>query len=114
MQQSVQVCYSSSKLGRCWHRLRSVDPGRGARLKSPVIPASSRSREMFRSTTICRWLSCVLTCILEACCFAQQSSSPATHDVVIKNAVVMTVTHGDIKNGSVYIKDGKIAAVGQS
>ncbi len=38
----------------------------------------------------------------------------APHDVVIKNAVVMTVTRGNIKNGSVYIKDGKIAAVGEN
>lgn len=38
----------------------------------------------------------------------------AHHDVVIKNAMVMTATHGNIPNGSVYIKDGKIAAVGQS
>ena len=32
-----------------------------------------------------------------------------SNEVVIKNAVVMTVTHGNVKNGSVYIKDGKIA-----
>jgi imidazolonepropionase-like amidohydrolase len=38
----------------------------------------------------------------------------ARHDVLIKNAVVMTVTHGNIKNGSIYIKDGKIAAVGEN
>lgn len=38
---------------------------------------------------------------------------PAPHDVVIKNAVVMTVTHGNIPGGSIYIKDGKIAAVGK-
>jgi len=44
---------------------------------------------------------------------ASGQSVPAIHnDVVIKNATVMTVTHGNIKNGSVYIKDGKIAAVG--
>ncbi len=41
-------------------------------------------------------------------------SQTAHHDVVIKNATVMTVTHGNIKNGSIYIKDGKIAAVGES
>jgi imidazolonepropionase-like amidohydrolase len=40
-----------------------------------------------------------------------QSAPP--HDVVIKNATVMTATHGNIKNGSVYIKNGKIAAVGE-
>ena len=43
--------------------------------------------------------------------FAQ---SAAHHDVVIKNATVMTVTHGNITNGSIYIKDGKIAAVGDN
>ena len=41
---------------------------------------------------------------------AQQPAAPPSHsDVLIKNAVVMTVTHGNIQNGSVYIKDGKIA-----
>jgi imidazolonepropionase-like amidohydrolase len=46
--------------------------------------------------------------------FAQPQQPPVAHnDVVIKNAVVMTVTHGIIQNGSVYIKDGKIAAVGK-
>ena len=39
-------------------------------------------------------------------------SPQAHHDVVIKNAIVMTVTHGNITNGSIYLKDGKIAAVG--
>jgi imidazolonepropionase-like amidohydrolase len=42
-----------------------------------------------------------------------QSTSAAHHDLVIRNATVMTVTHGNIKNGSIYIKDGKIAAVGE-
>jgi imidazolonepropionase-like amidohydrolase len=46
---------------------------------------------------------------------AQQPAGPAAHnEVVIKNATVMTVTHGKIPNGSVYIKDGKIMAVGAS
>src|SRR6195256_4529440 len=53
--------------------------------------------------------------ILAGCSAFCQTSAPATHqDVVIKNAVVMTVTHGNIKNGSIYIKDGKIAAIGES
>ncbi|HLX83255.1 MAG TPA: amidohydrolase [Terriglobales bacterium] len=53
----------------------------------------------------CVWLTMTLA--------ASGQSVPAIHnDVVIKNATVMTVTHGNIKNGSVYIKDGKIAAVG--
>ncbi|MGH9536458.1 MAG: amidohydrolase family protein, partial [Terriglobales bacterium] len=40
-------------------------------------------------------------------------ASLSRNEVVIKNAVVMTATHGNIQNGSVYIKDGKIAAVGK-
>jgi imidazolonepropionase-like amidohydrolase len=43
-----------------------------------------------------------------------QSGAAAHHDLVIKNATVMTVTHGNIANGSIYIKDGKVAAVGES
>jgi imidazolonepropionase-like amidohydrolase len=44
----------------------------------------------------------------------QRSASSDQKDVVIKNAIVMTVTHGNIKNGSVYIKNGKISAVGEN
>jgi imidazolonepropionase-like amidohydrolase len=53
----------------------------------------------------------LLLLVCSAFTLAQQ---PAAHnEVVIKNAVVMTVTHGIIQSGSVYVKDGKIAAVGQ-
>ena len=59
-------------------------------------------------------LVCVcLTMTLASVAFGQ-SASTGHHDVVIKNATVMTVTHGNIKNGAVYIKDGKIAAVGEN
>ena len=45
---------------------------------------------------------------------AAQSEPPKkTAEVLIRNAVVMTVTHGNIQNCSVHIKDGKIAAVGK-
>ena len=43
-----------------------------------------------------------------------QTGGATHHDVVIKNATVMTVTHGNITNGSIYIKDGKIAAIGEN
>jgi imidazolonepropionase-like amidohydrolase len=43
-----------------------------------------------------------------------QSSPSKPHEVVIKNATLMTATHGTIKNGSVYVKDGKIIAFGES
>jgi len=46
----------------------------------------------------------------------QPATSPAGtaggKDLVIKNATVMTVTHGKIERGSVLVHDGKIAAVG--
>jgi len=57
----------------------------------------------------CVWLAMTLA---SAAAFGQ--SAAAHHEVVIKNATVMTVTHGNITNGSVYIKDGKIAAVGEN
>src|SRR6266849_1807894 len=45
---------------------------------------------------------------------AQQTAAPPSHnEVLIKNAVVMTVTRGNVQNGSVYIKNGKVAAVGK-
>ncbi len=51
------------------------------------------------------------------CAFAQPSASiSATHsgknEFVIKNATLLTATHGRIDHGSVYVKDGKIAAFG--
>jgi imidazolonepropionase-like amidohydrolase len=42
------------------------------------------------------------------------AQSATSHDVVIKNATVMTVTHGNIRNGSIYVKDGKIVAIGEN
>jgi imidazolonepropionase-like amidohydrolase len=57
----------------------------------------------------------VLSLLMATTAMAQQPSGGAAHnEVVIKNATVMTVTHGKIPNGSVYIKDGKIMAVGAS
>jgi imidazolonepropionase-like amidohydrolase len=59
-------------------------------------------------------LACLTLLLLASALVSAQSDSTAHHDVVIKNATVMTVTHGNITNGSIYIKDGKIAAVGES
>src|SRR4029077_19303702 len=35
-----------------------------------------------------------------------------TNVVFIRNATILTVTHGTIEHGSILIRDGKIAAVG--
>ena len=51
--------------------------------------------------------------LLVSAAIAQATSAAASpKDVLIKNATLLTVTHGKIANGSVYIKDGKIAAFG--
>ena len=55
-----------------------------------------------------------LACITLALASTAFTQSAPHHDVVIKNAIVMTVTHGVIQNGSILIKDGKIAAVGET
>jgi imidazolonepropionase-like amidohydrolase len=48
------------------------------------------------------------------CVHAQAPSNSNPRDVVIQNATVMTVTHGTIPNGMVWIHNGKIAGVGAS
>ncbi len=39
---------------------------------------------------------------------------PILNDVVIRGGTILTVTHGKIENGSIYIHDGKIAAIGKT
>jgi len=52
--------------------------------------------------------------------FAAAEPSPATPDasvapvILIRNATILTVSHGTIAKGDILIKDGKIAAVGDS
>jgi imidazolonepropionase-like amidohydrolase len=66
-----------------------------------------------RSGRKCRTILAALALLLARLAVAQ--STPAVHnEVLIKNAVIMTASHGTIANGSVYIKDGKIAAVGEN
>jgi imidazolonepropionase-like amidohydrolase len=40
--------------------------------------------------------------------------APIKNDVVISGGTILTVTHGKIENGSIYIHDGKIAAIGKT
>src|SRR5215475_14583621 len=39
---------------------------------------------------------------------------PIANDVVIRGATILTVTHGKIENGSIYVHNGKIAAIGKT
>ena len=43
---------------------------------------------------------------------AQVSSAQKNGTILIKNATLLTVTHGNIEHGSILIRDGKIAEVG--
>jgi imidazolonepropionase-like amidohydrolase len=70
---------------------------------------------MYRKTTIrVAWVFMLAFAPRAVRAVAQQPPAPTHNDVVVKNAIVMTVTHGNLKNASVYIKGGKIAAVGES
>lgn len=61
------------------------------------------------------FLLCLLLLAAGTVAAQQPAAQPATHnEVLIKNATILTITHGTIQNGSIYIKDGKIAAVGQT
>jgi imidazolonepropionase-like amidohydrolase len=76
-------------------------------------------QNMVRRSALYRVALLSVFCLLGALALApqalgQQSSSAIHNDVVIKGGTILTVTHGKIENGSIYIHDGKIAAVGQS
>ena len=51
-------------------------------------------------------------CAASSALYAQAAPEGSAPDVVIRNATVMTVTHGTISHGSVWIHNGKIAGVG--
>ncbi len=59
-----------------------------------------------------RKVVCALALLLlaDAPLLAQQSS--VSHELVITNATILTASHGRIEHGSIYVQDGKIAAVG--
>jgi imidazolonepropionase-like amidohydrolase len=45
---------------------------------------------------------------------ASSAPSEIHNDVVIRGGTLLTVTHGRIENGSIYIHNGKIAAIGKT
>jgi imidazolonepropionase-like amidohydrolase len=42
------------------------------------------------------------------------TASAPQNDVVIRGGTILTITHGKIENGSIYIHNGKIAAIGKT
>jgi imidazolonepropionase-like amidohydrolase len=75
----------------------------------------TRSSRLLVDAGSLRFLS--LLCILSLLCLPSvHSATPpeAPTVILIQNATIMTVSHGTIEHGSILIKDGKIAEVGQS
>jgi len=66
-----------------------------------------------RVSLLSSWCVIVLAAVLVA---QQPATYSATHsgknELVIKNATLLTATHGRIEHGSIYVKDGKIVAFG--
>jgi imidazolonepropionase-like amidohydrolase len=60
----------------------------------------------------------VLACAVSMVCLqrsgAQKSKSPDPAETLIRNATVLTITHGTMQNTDVLIRRGKIAAVGKN
>ncbi len=81
---------------------------------------------MLRRSTLLRGM--LLLLLLSAIVGAGQAAQPSSpgnsdtsapaaeihNDVVIKGGTLLTVTHGRIENGSIYIHNGKIAAIGKT
>jgi len=59
-----------------------------------------------------RYSAILLTMFITALGLVAQAQNKG--EVLIKNATVMTASHGVIENGSILIRDGKIAAVGKN
>src|SRR5580698_8595328 len=69
------------------------------------------SLSILRVTPACAFVGAiVLSGAATAAATAQNTTAPA--DLVIKNATVMTASHGTIQHGSVWLHNGKIAGVG--
>jgi imidazolonepropionase-like amidohydrolase len=71
-----------------------------------------------RMTIVSRSCAVLIFLLLPAYAFAATTPSAAPTEpapvILIQNATILTVTHGNIERGSILIKDGKIAEVGAS
>src|SRR5262249_44957735 len=69
-------------------------------------------RTFSEDITMKRYSAILLTTLIIALGVVAQAQNKG--EVLIKNATVMTASHGVIENGSILIRDGKIAAVGKN
>lgn len=73
----------------------------------------SRTGRRLRLFATAAWLTLfVTTAAVAAPTFLETHTGK--NEFVITNATILTVTHGRIEKGSVYVKDGKIVAFGAS
>lgn len=69
---------------------------------------------MLVSKLLCAGMVCLLS-VFGLSLFAHAANPPDAPTVIlIKDATILTVSHGTIEHGSILIKDGKIAEVGKS
>src|SRR5437868_2286901 len=54
----------------------------------------------------------VIACLVAAALERPRAQAPAPSVVAIRNATLLTVTRGTIQNGTIVLRDGKIAALG--
>jgi len=76
------------------------------------VKFSARLFESAKDFRVLNLLYFVCFLALPASISAAPADAPAV--IVIQNATILTVSHGTIEHGSILIKDGKIAEVGQS
>src|SRR5215475_4569849 len=67
---------------------------------------------VLKEITMKRHSTIILTALIVALAFVAQAQNKG--EVLIKNATIMTASHGVIEGGSILIRDGKIAAVGKN
>jgi imidazolonepropionase-like amidohydrolase len=74
----------------------------------------SNARSANRLRTPFLYIVCVLCFVCNSVPARAATPPDAPATIVIRNATILTVSHGTIEHGSILIKDGKIAEVGQS
>ena len=77
----------------------------------PILK-SRNSKRFSEEFTMKRHSAILLTALIAALAAVAQAQNKG--EVLIKNATIMTASHGMIEGGSILIRDGKIAAVGKN
>ncbi len=85
---------------RLFKRAGSIPTRRWNDNRAPVIACARRIR----------WIIRAVVGILLAACILSAADRPGT--IVIKDATILTVSHGNIPKGSIVVRDGKIAEIG--